>query len=122
MYSRRHSPAVIREADEKTTETSYLDRICSPGQHSASIKTISKRADKVFGRDATLLDVVPPAFGPSSSSINSFDPSDPVVRFELPRSELRDHFECLIGEPSDIQDVRTFGSLRGLVRLDVQAN
>ena len=82
----------------------------------------SKGADKGFGRDATWLNVVPPAFGPPWSNSNRFDLSDPVVRLESPRSERRDHFEHLIGESPDVQDVRPLRSLRRLVRLDIQTN
>src|SRR3989442_11449218 len=59
---------------------------------------------------------------PPSSNINSFDTRVPMIRFKFPRSERRDHFEHLIGESPDVQDVRAFSRLRRLIRLDVQAN
>src|ERR1041385_4636096 len=86
-------------------------------------KTISlKRVDKIYGRDATWLRCSPASIRPSLLQCYFFDPRDPAVRLEVPRSERRDHLEHMIGESPDVQDVRAFGSLRRLVRLDVQTN
>src|SRR6266581_812883 len=69
----------------------------------------------LVSRDATCLRCSPASIRPAllsvfahdvvcaSSNINRFDPSDPVIRFKLPRSERRDHFEHLIGESPDVQ-------------------
>ena len=45
-----------------------------------------------------------------------------MVRLKLPGSERRDQFEHLIGESPDVQNVRAFGSLCRLVRLNIQTN
>ena len=83
MYSRRHSPALLRsKGPTRSSVETFIGKECSP----AGIRPLSIQTSYCF------------------------DPGDPVVRFELSRSERRDHFEHLVGESSDVQDVRALGA------------
>src|SRR4029077_10127919 len=59
---------------------------------------------------------------PLSSRLYRLNPADPVVSIQLSRRERRDHFENLIREAADVQDIFTLRRLRRPVRLDVQTN
>ena len=123
---------VFRTAPPGKRDSNPQDHVLPPAFASSFQK---KGPTSVLVETQHWKDVVPPAFGPlrpldahnatnglCASRFNSFDPSDPVIRFKLPRSKHRNHFEYLIGESPDVQDVRALRGLRRLIRLDVQAN